>query len=87
MITNVCKDLLKQVAKSLWSGKLGDLMKMRTPAYCHASETYLDCIRYEFYMLEEFIFLCQKNGHMNDPVERMKYIAAAQIASIYTGID
>jgi len=27
--------------------------------------------------LEEMLLLCKKNGHIDDPVERLKYIACA----------
>jgi len=82
MITKICKDLMKHVFKSMLSGKLGDVMKMRSPAYSHCPKTFLDCVRYEISYLEEFILLGNKKGVMSDPVERLKYISVAQLACI-----
>ena len=77
MITNVVKNLLKQFMKSMASGNIGNLMKMRTPAFCHAPLTYLDCLKYEIAYLEEFLLLCKKNKHLDDPIEVLKYISTA----------
>lgn len=41
MITNTCKDMMKGAMKNLLTGKLGDVLKMRTPAYVHTGRTYL----------------------------------------------
>ena len=86
LVTNVVKDLMKQAMKSVMSGKIGNLMKMRTPAFCHAPLTYLDCMKYEIAYLEEFLILCKENKLMDDPVERLKYISTAQLAGIHSGI-
>jgi hypothetical protein len=49
---------MKQAMKNMFTGKLGDMMKMRTPAFIHSPATYLDCLKYEFMFLEEMIILC-----------------------------
>ena len=77
LITNVVKDLLKQFMKNVITGKLANVMKMRTPAIIHAPFTYLDCLKYEISYLEEFLLLCQQNKQMENPVERLKYITTA----------
>ena len=77
MVTNMCKDLMKQLVKNLMSGKLSDAMRMRTPAYCHSDLTYLDCMRYEFAYLEGMLLICQEKNLLDDPIERIKYLTAA----------
>lgn len=37
LITNTCKDLMKQFVKNLISGKISDAMRMRTPAFVHSA--------------------------------------------------
>ena len=76
-ITNICKDLLKTFVKKLISGSFADALKMRTPAYTHAPISYLDCVKFEFSFIEEFLLLAQEKGVLENPVERLKYITAA----------
>ena len=86
MVTSVVSGLMKQFLKNIVSGKLGDMMKMRTPAFIHSPATYLDCIKYEFTYLEEMLILCKKNGKIEDSVERLKYISTAQLACIHAAV-
>ena len=86
-VTGVVKDLMKTFLKSIMQAKLGDMMKMRTPAFAHSAHSYLHCLRFELAYLEEMLFLCKKNGHIDDPVERLKYISASQLATIHTAIE
>lgn len=76
-VTGIVKDLAKSFVKNVLSGKLGDMMKMRTPAFAHSAKTYLHCLRYELAFIEEMLLLCKQNGHIDDPVERLKYISVA----------
>jgi hypothetical protein len=85
-ITNVCKDLAKTFVKKLMTGSFSDALKMRTPAYTHAPLSYIDCVKFEFSFIEEFLLLAQERGILENPVERLKYITAAQLATIHFGI-
>jgi hypothetical protein len=55
MITNTVKDLMKGALKNIMTGKLGDLMKMRTPAYVHCGRTYLSMVAFEVSYLESML--------------------------------
>lgn len=68
------------------SGSISNAFKMRTPAYTHAPVSYIDCVKFEFSFLEEFLLLAQAKGALENPVERLKYITAAQLATIHYGI-
>jgi len=87
MITNTVKDLMKGALKSIMTGKLGDLMKMRTPAYVHCGRTYLNMLVFEVSFLEKMLLKCQTDGFLENPVERMKYISTAMLASLHSGIE
>jgi hypothetical protein len=86
MVTNMCKDLASKLIKSLMSGKLSDAMRMRTPAYCHADATYLDCMKFELSFFEGFLFLLKERNLLDNQVERIKYLTVAYIAGIPTGL-
>jgi hypothetical protein len=66
MVTNMCKDLATKLIKSLMAGKLSDAMRMRTPAYCHADATYLDCMKFELSFFEGFLFLLKERNLLDD---------------------
>lgn len=85
-LTNVLKDIAKKTVKNLMSGSISNAFKMRTPAYTHAPVSYIDCVKFEFSFLEEFLLLAQAKGALENPVERLKYITAAQLATIHYGI-
>ena len=87
MITNVAKDIMKNLGKNLVQGKFTNMLKVRTPAYVHSDKTYLDCIKYEFCLLEKMLFHCQEQGCLESPFERLKYITAAQIGAIHLGVE
>lgn len=87
MITNVVKDIMKSMGKNLVQGKVSNMMKVRTPAYVHSDKSYLDCIKYEFCLLENFLFHCQAEGCLESPFERLKYITAAQVGAIHVGVE
>ena len=55
LVTNVVKDIIKQMGKSLVTGKFTNLLKIRTPAYTHQAKSYLDCIKFEFCLLESYL--------------------------------
>lgn len=77
MITNTVKDCMKSFVKNLMSGKMADAMRMRTPAFVHQPQTYLDVIRYEFSCLEQVLLVLNRNKMLDDPVERLKCITVA----------
>ncbi len=62
------------------------MLKIRTPAYIHSSVTYLDCLKYEFSTLERFLIQAHEKGVLNNPLERLKIVTAAQVSSIHTGV-
>lgn len=86
LITDMCKDLAKTFVKKMISGSFADALKMRTPAFTHAPMTYLDCLRYDFACFEQFLLLAKTKDVLEDPVERLKYITSALVASIHQGI-
>lgn len=61
-------------------------MRMRTPAFCHSDQTYLGCMKFEFGYLESMLYLLKERNLLDNPIERIKYITCAQLASIHTGI-
>jgi hypothetical protein len=63
------------------------MMKMRTPAYVHSPESYLNSLCAEFCTLEAVLFRLRDEGKIDDPVERMKYISIALLSSISSGIE
>jgi hypothetical protein len=85
-LTNLCKDLAKTFVKKMITGSFSDALKMRTPAYTHAPLSYIDCVKFEFSFIEEFLLLAHERGVLENPVERLKYITAAQLATIHYGI-
>lgn len=86
MITNTCKDLMKQFVKNLISGKISDAMRMRTPAFIHCPKSYLDCMMYEFSYLEGMLLLLNDRELIDNPLERIKYITTAYLAGIHVGV-
>lgn len=78
--SKVIKDILKKIGTNLVQGKVSDVMKIRTPAYCHAPLTYLDICKGEFSTLECFIFHAQSLRLLENPLERLKLITTAIIA-------
>jgi hypothetical protein len=77
MITNIAKDIMKTFGKNLVQGNISNMLKIRTPAYVHSDKSYLDCIKYEFCLLEKMLYHCQEQGCLESPFERIKYITAA----------
>ena len=86
LVTNVVKDIMKGFGKNLVKGNVGSILKLRTPAYVHSPMSYLDCIKYEFCMLEQVLLKAQEQEVLEKPLERIKWITAAQIGAIHVGV-
>ena len=77
MIANTCKDLLKSFVKNMITGKVSDALRMRTPAFIHDHQTYLDCLSYEFSYLEGVLIQLKEMNLLENPIERLKWITVA----------
>lgn len=56
LITSAVKQVGKQLVKNLLSGKMMDVLKMKSPVNIHGHRTYLDALELECVFLESMLF-------------------------------
>lgn len=78
--------MAKQLVKNILSGKMMDVLKMQSPINIHTHRTYLDIIEYEAIFLEAMLFELRDRKLLDDPLERIKYVTTASLATIHWGI-
>lgn len=84
-VIGVLKQITKQMAKDLASGKVGNLMKITTPAHVHLDKSYLHMIVKEMSYMEYFIREAMTKP--DDHQWKIKNIVLAQLTALLKTVE
>ena len=83
LVTAAIKQIGKQLVKNILSGKMMDILKMKSPVNIHIHRSYLDVLEYECVFLEGMLFELKDKNLLDNPVERVKYVMTACLANLH----